>query len=102
MSIGKSNTTPLSAHKILPRHVDRLVVVYIRQSTQHQVVNNRESTELQYDLRRRAVGLGWAEQCVPVIDDGQGISGQSVENRPGFQRLLQKSLGHAGIVFGRE
>jgi DNA invertase Pin-like site-specific DNA recombinase len=103
MSIGKSNTTPLFAHKILPRHVDRLAVVYIRQSTQHQVVNNRESTELQYDLRRRAVGLGWSEERVLVIDDDQGISGQSVENRPGFQRLLAEvSLGHVGVVFGRE
>ena len=38
-----------------------------------------------------------------VIDDDQGISGQSVENRPGFQRLLAEvSLGHVGIVFGRE
>jgi DNA invertase Pin-like site-specific DNA recombinase len=40
---------------------------------------------------------------VLVIDDDQGLSGQSVENRPGFQRLLAEvSLGHVGIVFGRE
>ncbi len=38
-----------------------------------------------------------------MIDDDLGISGQSVENRPGFQRLLAEiSLGHIGIVFGRE
>jgi DNA invertase Pin-like site-specific DNA recombinase len=38
-----------------------------------------------------------------VIDDDPGISGQSVENRPGFQRLLAEvSLGHVGIIFGRE
>lgn len=92
-----------SAHKILPRHLDRLAVVYIRQSTQHQVVNNRESTELQYQLRHRAVALGWTDARVLVIDDDQGISGQAVENRPGFQRLLAEiSLGHIGIVFGRE
>jgi DNA invertase Pin-like site-specific DNA recombinase len=90
-------------HKIRPRHLDRLAIVYIRQSTPHQVVSNRESTDLQYQLRRRAVGLGWADDRVLVIDDDQGISGQSVENRPGFQRLLAEvSLGHVGIVFGRE
>src|SRR5207248_2430320 len=67
------------------------------------VATNRESTDLQYQLRRRAVGLGWADDRVVVIDDDQGISGQSVENRPGFQRLLAEvSLGHVGIVFGRE
>jgi DNA invertase Pin-like site-specific DNA recombinase len=91
------------AHKIRPRHCDRLAVVYVRQSTPQQVVGNRESTDLQYQLRRRAVALGWADDRVVVIDDDQGISGMSVENRPGFQRLLAEvSLGHVGVVFGRE
>src|SRR5947209_5781486 len=91
------------AHKIRPRHHDRLAIVYVRQSTPHQVASNRESADLQYQLRRRAVSLGWAEERVLVIDDDQGVSGQSVENRPGFQRLLAEvSLGHVGIVFGRE
>src|SRR5436309_9244929 len=86
-------------HKIRPRHLDRLAIVYVRQSTPHQVANNRESTDLQYQLRRRAVGLGWTDDRVVVIDDDQGISGQSVENRPGFQRLLAEvSLGHVGIA----
>ncbi len=49
------------AHKIRPRHCDRLAVVYVRQSTPQQVAGNRESTDLQYQLRRRAVALGWAD-----------------------------------------
>lgn len=90
-------------HKIRPRHRDRLAVVYIRQSTPQQVASNRESADLQYQLRQRAVTLGWADDRVLVIDDDQGISGTSVENRPGFQRLLAEvSLGHVGVVFGRE
>src|SRR5512143_1124879 len=100
---GANTTAPLSGHKIRPRHLDRLAVVYIRQSTPNQVACNRESADLQYQLRRRAVGLGWAEDRVLVIDDDQGVSGQSIEIRPGFQRLLAEvSLGHVGIVFGRE
>jgi DNA invertase Pin-like site-specific DNA recombinase len=92
-----------SAHKIRSRHHDRLAVVYIRQSTPHQVLHHRESADLQYQLRCRAVNLGWADDRVVVIDEDQGLSGQSVENRPGFQRLLADvSLGHVGIVFGRE
>lgn len=95
-------TSPFG-HKIRPRHRDRLAVVYIRQSTPQQVATNRESTDLQYQLRQRAVALGWAIDRVLVIDDDQGISGTSVENRLGFQRLLAEvSLGHVGIVFGRE
>ncbi len=94
---------PLSAQKILARHLDRLAVVYVRQSTPQQVADHRESADLQYQLRCRAVEFGWAEARVLVIDDDQGISGQSVENRLGFQRLLAEvSLGHVGIVFGRE
>src|SRR3954449_1749364 len=103
MTVTNASAVPAFAHKIRPRHLDRLAIVYVRQSTAHQVATNRESTALQYQLRRRAVGLGWADDRVVVIDDDQGISGQSVENRPGFQRLLAEvSLGHVGIVFGRE
>jgi DNA invertase Pin-like site-specific DNA recombinase len=91
------------AHKVRPRHRDRLAVVYVRQSSAQQVVSNRESADLQYQLRQRAVTLGWADDRVLVIDDDQGISGAAVENRPGFQRLLAEvSLGHVGVIFGRE
>ncbi len=103
MTVTNPSAPPASAHKIRPRHLDRLAIVYVRRSTPHQVASHRESTDLQYQLRRRAAGLGWADDRVVVIDDDQGISGQSVENRPGFQRLLAEvSLGHVGIVFGRE
>jgi DNA invertase Pin-like site-specific DNA recombinase len=89
--------------KIASRHLDRLAIVYVRQSTPQQVADHRESADLQYQLRRRAVALGWPDARVLVIDDDQGVSGQSIDNRPGFQRLLAEvSLGRVGIVFGRE
>lgn len=101
--MNHADTNSPSGHKIRPRHRDRLAVVYVRQSTPQQVASNRESADLQYQLRRRAVAIGWADDRVLVIDDDQGISGSSVENRPGFLRLLAEvSLGHVGIVFGRE
>src|SRR5947209_8492174 len=89
--------------KIGSRHLDRLAIVYVRQSTPHQVAEHRESADLQYQLRRRAVTLGWPDARVLVIDEDQGVSGQAIDNRPGFQRLLAEvSLGRVGIVFGRE
>src|ERR1700687_3971996 len=89
--------------KVRSRHLDRLAIVYVRQSTPHQVADHRESADLQYQLRRVAVGLGWPDARVLVIDDDQGISGQAIDNRPGFQRLLAEvSLGRVVIVFGRE
>jgi DNA invertase Pin-like site-specific DNA recombinase len=91
------------SHKVLATHLDKRAAVYIRQSTPQQVVEHRESTDLQYQLVRRAIELGWTEPRVLVIDEDQGKSGQSADNRPGFQRLLAEiSLGHVGIVLGRE
>ena len=99
---GHAGLGPFS-HKVRPRQLERLAVVYVRQSTPQQVLEHRESADLQYQLRRRAVDLGWPDDRVLIIDDDQGCSGQSVEGRPGFQRLLAEiSLGHVGIVFGRE
>ena len=73
------------AHKIRPRHLDRLAVVYVRQSSPHQVAENRESADLQYQLRRRAMEWGWPESRVLVIDDDP-------ELRASVGRLL-RSLG---------
>ena len=96
-----SPRAPIRSHKIGPRHLDRLVVVYVRRSTAHQVATNRESTERQYALAGRAVELGWPRERVLVIDDDQGRSGTTAEGRPGFQRLLAEvGLDHVGTVFG--
>jgi hypothetical protein len=44
--------------KIQPGHLRRQAVVYIRQSSAHQVRGNRESTARQYALAERAKALG--------------------------------------------
>jgi DNA invertase Pin-like site-specific DNA recombinase len=89
--------------KIQPRHLDKLAVVYIRQSTPQQVRENRESRDRQYALADHATTLGWARDRVLVIDDDQGQSGRSAALRPGFQRLLAEvTLGHVGLVLGLE
>lgn len=89
--------------KIKSHHLERLAVVYVRQSTPQQVLNHRESTALQYNLTRRAVELGWPDQRVLVIDDDLGLSGRTAEGRAGFQRLLAEvGLDHVGLVLGIE
>src|SRR5262245_28066978 len=99
---GPSLPDPVS-HKIRPEHLDRLAVVYIRQSSPRQVVENRESTALQYGLARRAVAYGWGEGRVLTIDDGLGQSGRSADTRLGFQRLLAEvGLNHVGLILGLE
>ncbi len=49
-------------------HLARCAIIYIRQSSPHQVLTNQESLRLQYDLRRRALDLGWREEDVEVIE----------------------------------
>jgi DNA invertase Pin-like site-specific DNA recombinase len=101
-AVGAGHKSWLSS-KIQDRHLDRLSIVYVRQSSAKQVTENRESTEMQYRLRERAVDLGWSAARVLVIDDDLGQSGQSINGRPGFQRLLAEvGLDHVGIVLGLE
>lgn len=92
-----------SSPKIRDRHRDRLAVVYVRQSSPHQVLENRESRERQYGLAMLAQQFGWPADRVLVIDEDQGLSGKRAENRGGFQRLLNEvAMDHVGMVLGLE
>jgi len=92
-----------SPGKVSADHLRRDAYLYVRQSTLYQVANNTESARRQYDLRGRAVALGWPAERVVVIDVDQGQSGSSAADRAGFQRLVADvSLGKAGIVLGLE
>src|SRR5512135_3039316 len=89
--------------KIQPWRLDRLAIVYVRQSTAQQVAENRESTDRQYALVRRAAELGWPPDRILVLDDGLGKSGATAEGRLGFQRLLAEiGLDHVGLILGLE
>lgn len=89
--------------KIRDRHRERLAVVYIRQSSPHQVLENRESRERQYALATVAEQFGWPADRVLVVDEDQGLSGKSSEGRGGFKRVLTEvTLDHVGLVLGLE
>ncbi len=86
---------------IQPMHLERLALVYVRQSTPGQVLENRESTRLQYSLRERAEQLGWPRERIQTIDEDLGCSGSGEVKRAGFARLLRAvARGQAGAVFG--
>jgi DNA invertase Pin-like site-specific DNA recombinase len=89
----------MSLTKVQTTHCDRLAYVYVRQSTPIQVLENRESTERQYQLQTRAIALGWPPNRVEVIDEDQGRTGSTAAHRTGFQRLVSEvGLGRVGIV----
>lgn len=89
--------------RVQPRHLERLAVIYVRQSTAQQVQDHRESTALQYALKDRAIAWGWSAERVLVIDQDLGQSGAHAEARAGFQQLLAEvGLDHVGLVLGIE
>jgi DNA invertase Pin-like site-specific DNA recombinase len=100
--ITPSRDSP-SSPKLKSWHLDRSAIVYVRQSTPQQVLEHQESTARQYALTDRAVDLGWSRPQVRVIDDDLGKSGQSIDGRPGFQRLLAEvALDRVGLILGLE
>ncbi len=84
--------------KVKPEHLCRKAVVYIRQSSDKQVRQNKESQRLQYDVAGRMRELGW--KYVEVVDDDLGCSaGLAAARRGGFERVLSSvALGEVGIV----
>jgi DNA invertase Pin-like site-specific DNA recombinase len=95
--------TQTAASKVTATHLGKEALLYVRQSTLKQVVHNTESAHRQYDLRGRAIAMGWTAEQISVIDIDQGHSGASAADREGFQHLVAEvSLGRAGIVLGLE
>lgn len=47
--------------KISAHHLERKAILYVRQSSAHQVLHNRESRALQYAMRDRLTALGWSQ-----------------------------------------
>lgn len=88
------------AETIQPLHLQRLAVVYIRQSSPHQALLNQESLKLQYHLQERAQAAGWKASQVRVIDTDLGRSGRSSQGRQGFQELVSLvNQEQVGIIF---
>lgn len=89
----------MKSELVKPTHLARKAIVYIRQSTTHQVVTNQESLRLQYALQERARELGWHVADIEVIDADLGISGASAAQRGGFKELVGRvGLSEIGLI----
>ena len=89
--------------KIQTSHVERLAVVYLRQSTPRQVREHFRSTERQYALAEEAARLGWQGERVLVIDGDLGVSGRDPGSRESYKELVSRvCLGEVGAIFGLE
>src|SRR5713226_8465386 len=89
------------SEKIRPHHLERKALLYVRQSSVHQVQHNRESSALQYAMQGRLRALGWS--TIEVIDDDLGRSAAGSVQRAGFERMVAEvCLGKVGAVCARE
>ena len=78
----------MKSELVKPTHLARKAVVYIRQSTPHQIVSNQESLRLQYALRQRARELGWHDADIDVIDADLGLTARFESHEAGSRLRL--------------
>ena len=91
----------MTTDKIGAHHLARKAILYVRQSSPHQVLHNRESRTLQYAMRDRLTALGFSD--IETIDDDLGRSAAGGVARAGFERMVADvCLGKVGAVAARE
>jgi len=89
--------------KIERQHLERLAVVYLRQSSPRQVRENVRSTERQYALADRAAELGWEPARILTVDGDLGISGRDTHRRESYKQLVSRVCqAEVGAIFGLE
>jgi DNA invertase Pin-like site-specific DNA recombinase len=88
--------------KIHVQHLERTAIIYLRQSSERQLQQNKESQRLQYGLKERAKTLGWHR--IEIVDDDLGSSAAvGAPRREGFDRVLASiARGEVGAIFSRE
>jgi DNA invertase Pin-like site-specific DNA recombinase len=83
--------------KIGSQHLERKAILYVRQSSAYQVLQNRESSALQYAMRDHLVTLGWSR--IETVDEDLGRSAAGGVTRAGFDRMVAEvCLGKVGAV----
>lgn len=81
-------------------HCNRQAHIYIRQSSQRQVDENKAGQAVQYNLVDRAKSLGWSQSQIEIIDEDLGVSASGAKARSGYEKLLTNiCLGNIGAIF---
>src|SRR6516165_541807 len=94
-----------STLKIGSQHLQRLAVIYLRQSSPRQLRENFRSTERQYALAEEAARLGWELARILTVDGDLGVTGRfsDIQGRRAFKELVTRvCLGEVGAIFGLE
>src|SRR5437667_11382099 len=94
----------MNPNDIAGHHRSRLALIYVRQSSPHQVLHHPESQHRQRSFQQRAADLGWPAERISVIDEDLGQSAtKRYQDRTGFQNMVaEAALGHLGIILSLE
>src|SRR5260370_21696699 len=88
------------SEKIKPRHLARKAMLYVRQSSAYQVLNNLESQKLQYAMEGRLRELGWHD--IEIVDEDLGRSAAGGVTRTGVESFVAQGwFGESGAVCSR-
>ena len=82
--------TTSAQQKIKGQHLERLALIYLRQSSPRQVRVNFRSTERQYGLSEEVTRLGWAPEQIVAVDGDLGVSGRDVDARESYKELVAR------------
>ena len=83
----------------LEKEIENFTALRLR-IIEQQARHNLESTERQYNLRQKALELGWPNSRIQILDGDLGLSGAQSETRKDFQWLVAEvSMGKIGAVF---
>ena len=89
--------------KIQPHHLERLAVVYVRQSSPKQVRDNKESRLRQRALSERAHQLGWADEKILLLEEEKARTGSSTADRTTYRKASELVCqNQVGIIFALE
>lgn len=89
---------PGKPQAVKARHLSRKAFVYVRQSTEVQVVENEGSCLYQRGQTRYAESYGWEPDMIETVDD-LGSSGTGTKNRPGYLRMVAEIIaGRVGAI----
>ena len=75
------STSAFHGSKVRNEHLEKLAIVYIRQSSPKQVMEHRESRERQYALVDLAKALGGPAERIVIIDEDQGQSAKWADHQ---------------------
>ncbi len=93
----------MNNQKIHLCHLQKPAYIYLRQSTPGQLRFNKESTEMQYAFREKAIQLGWKPDNIQILDGDLGLSGTYSTYREDFKTLIAEvTMYNVGAVFAIE